>query len=249
METGKIIRIAVYTVAVYTVTIILQVYQPATGGYFNLGESVIYAAAILEGPIVAAIAGGVGAALADLSTGYAVFAPATLVIKFTEGYLAGWLIHRFRPRFTRYKLELAGIVGGLYTLLLVVFAYYYWSGSIYIGPSEYLGAEVSAPLVSVPLIIWVMVAVLLGGLLTYVLVRRILTSWEPVALVLSGLLMVLGYFLYEYFVSNPFSGRPAAEAIYEVPVNIGQAVIGASTAVPLASWIRRAGYGGSTTTT
>ncbi len=249
METSKIIRIAVYTVAVYAVTIILQIYQPTTGGYFNLGESVIYVAAIIEGPIVAAIAGGVGAALADLSTGYAVFAPATLVIKFTEGYVAGWLIHRFRHKFMKYKLELAGAVGGLYTLLLIVFAYYYWSGSVSIGPSEYLGIQLPSLALNIPLMIWIIIAVLLGGLIVYVLARRMLSSWEPVALLLAGLLMVLGYFLYEYFVSNPISGRPAAEAIYEVPVNIGQAVIGAVIAVPVASWIRRAGYSESTTTT
>ena len=94
MKSRTLIEIIVYIVAVYVATIALQIYQPATGGYFNLGEAVIYIAAMLSSPLVAGIAGGVGASLADLSTGYGIFAPATLVIKFTEGYVAGYLVKK-----------------------------------------------------------------------------------------------------------------------------------------------------------
>jgi len=74
--TLRIINIVVFTVLVYSATVALQIYQPVTGGHFNPGESMIYPAALLTEPIVAAFAGGIGTALANISTGYGLFAPA-----------------------------------------------------------------------------------------------------------------------------------------------------------------------------
>lgn len=61
-------------------TMILQVPSP-TGGYMNLGDAVVILGAWLLGPVYGAAAGGLGPALADLLSGYAVYVPATLVIK------------------------------------------------------------------------------------------------------------------------------------------------------------------------
>lgn len=58
-------------------------------GYFNLGEVLIYTAAFLFGPVVGALAGGVGAAAADIHLGYMVWAPITFVLKFLEGGVVG----------------------------------------------------------------------------------------------------------------------------------------------------------------
>ncbi|MET1160126.1 MAG: ECF transporter S component [Thermoprotei archaeon] len=234
-----IIDIVVFTVAVYAVTIAIQIYQPATGGYFNLGEAVIYLAALIKGPLVAGIAGGVGAALADLSTGYQIFAPGTLIIKFVEGYVAGLLVRRLGKSVKPYY---GFFVGALYFILLAVFATYYWSGEIYFGPEYYLGMELGSPLLNIPLPVWILIAVVIAGLIIYALTRRLVESSEALLLLLAGLVMVTGYFLYEYYVSNPLTGRPPEGAFAEIPVNIGQAVMGASIAVPLAAWLRRAGY-------
>ncbi|MCL2358716.1 MAG: ECF transporter S component [Nitrososphaerota archaeon] len=64
---------------------------PATSGYFNLGETALYVAALLFGPFVGAFAGGMGAALSDVYLGFAHFAPGTLVIKGAEGAVVGLL--------------------------------------------------------------------------------------------------------------------------------------------------------------
>ena len=61
-------------------TMVLQVPSP-TGGYMNLGDTVVILGAYLLGPLYGAVAGGVGPALADLLSGYAVYVPGTLVIK------------------------------------------------------------------------------------------------------------------------------------------------------------------------
>ena len=61
-------------------TMVLQIPSP-TGGYMNLGDTVVILGAYLLGPVYGAIAGGVGPALADLLSGYPIYVPATLVIK------------------------------------------------------------------------------------------------------------------------------------------------------------------------
>lgn len=83
---------------------------PQTKGFFNLGEAAIYLAAVLFGPAVGALAGGMGSALADLSLGYTQYAPFTLVIKGLEGALVGLIAGRTRALARR----VAGMIcGGL----------------------------------------------------------------------------------------------------------------------------------------
>jgi len=126
-ETRRIINIVVFTVLVYSATVVLQIYQPATGGYFNLGESMIYFVALLTEPIVVAFAGGVGAALADISTGYGLFAPGTLVIKFAEGYIAGYLVKRLGKVYGSFYSMLAG---GSLTAGSLLFGIFFYSGEV-----------------------------------------------------------------------------------------------------------------------
>ncbi|MGB9830987.1 MAG: ECF transporter S component, partial [Fervidicoccus fontis] len=90
----NIVRFAVFTALVYVFTVVVQFAQPFTGGYFNLGEAAIYVCALISDPLTTGLAGGIGSALADATTGYGIFAPATLLIKFTEGYVASLLFKK-----------------------------------------------------------------------------------------------------------------------------------------------------------
>ncbi len=226
----------VFTVLVFAVTIVVQVYQPATGGYFNLGEAVIYVAAMVSSPIVAGIAGGVGASIADVVTGYGIFAPATLVIKFTEGYVAGILVRKLRGLRKPVAVGLGILAALVYGLILGYIGSQYFTGKVFVGP------EWASFTVTLPLFFWIAVAGLVFLLVVYLALTKRYRSVEALGLMLAGLIMVTGYFLYEYFVSNPLTGRPPIAALFEVPVNIGQAVIGASIALPVAVFLRRAGY-------
>jgi len=58
------------------------------GGYFNVGDVLIFVAALTFGPLVGGFAGGVGSAIAD-AIGFPVFVIPTLVIKGLEGFIAG----------------------------------------------------------------------------------------------------------------------------------------------------------------
>ena len=76
-----------FAAAVAVATIMVSI--PVGLGYLNFGEILIYIAAFLFGSIVGGIAGGVGAAAADVILGWAFYAPITLVVKGLEGFLVG----------------------------------------------------------------------------------------------------------------------------------------------------------------
>ncbi|MBL3540443.1 ECF transporter S component [Aminivibrio sp.] len=78
-------------IAAVTGATMLSIPVPGFRLYFNFGEGIIYTAALLLGPAWGAAAGGIGASLADLLLGYPLWAPFTLFIKGTEGYVTGKL--------------------------------------------------------------------------------------------------------------------------------------------------------------
>ena len=80
---------AVFAAAVAVGTFAVSI--PVGIGYLNFGEVLIYTAAFLFGPVVGALAGGVGAAAADVYLGFTMWAPVTFVLKGTEGAIVGYL--------------------------------------------------------------------------------------------------------------------------------------------------------------
>lgn len=91
-------RVALGAILAATVAVATMLHVPLPGLriYFNLGEGVIYTVAILLGGRYGGACGGIGAALADILLGYPLWAPLTLVIKGTEGYIVGRLSSRGR---------------------------------------------------------------------------------------------------------------------------------------------------------
>ncbi len=86
---------AVMTALVCVATLVIRIPNPM-GGYFNVGDVMIFISALVFGPIVGGVAGGVGSALSDL-IGFPVFAVPTLLIKGVEGVLAGLITNRKSP--------------------------------------------------------------------------------------------------------------------------------------------------------
>jgi uncharacterized membrane protein len=78
------------------------------GGYFNVGDVMIFVSALTFGPIVGGFAGGIGSSLADL-IGYPTFVIPTLLIKGIEGFLGGFITNRKSV----YRDVLAVIVAGV----------------------------------------------------------------------------------------------------------------------------------------
>ena len=73
-------------------TLVLVIPSP-TGGYMNLGDTIVLLSCYLLGPAYGAASAAFGSALADLLAGYASYVPATFVIKGLMALLAGGLYH------------------------------------------------------------------------------------------------------------------------------------------------------------
>ena len=237
LEARRIAYAAVFTALVFAATLV-SVSVPATEGYFNLGESMVYAAAVLGGPWVGAVAGGLGSALADVYLGYGKYAPGTLVIKGVEGALAGWLYSRLSRLVARAGPRAALAAAGVAAAgILAAGALVY--GGLYGGPTvlEVWGRSVE---VRVPAWAWAAVALLVGAAV-YAMARRLEPGLAaaPAAMLLAGMEMVAGYFAYEAVVLG--YGITAAA---EIPVNIAQSLIGAAVATTIASTAWRAGWRG-----
>jgi uncharacterized membrane protein len=110
----KIALSAVFAAIVFVATYSFVISIPATSGYFNLGETIIYVAALLFGPLAGALSGGIGAAFADALLAPQ-FAPGTLAIKGIEGAIVGILNQKLNRRLSSPTLAatISIIVGGL----------------------------------------------------------------------------------------------------------------------------------------
>lgn len=82
MKNKKIVLLtvtALFTALITVATMVIQI--PVGKGYLHFGDSLIYLAACILPAPCSLFAASVGAALADLFTGYAVYAPASFIIK------------------------------------------------------------------------------------------------------------------------------------------------------------------------
>jgi len=230
---------AVFTSLVAVATMVFSIYVPSTEGFFNIGETMIYITALLFGPLIGSIAGGVGASIADILLGYPHYAPATLVIKACEGGIVGFL-GRKRLKFSS-KLQwkaftfAVGLVAGV---LLGYIGSLYYSGTVEL----YLGipAPENPILLFIPPEFWYALgalAILLVTLMGFVFEPEF--GWLILATFVGGLEMVIGYFIYQLFFLWPLFGVEAI-AIAEIPINVGQMTIGIIVSIPVVRAVLRA---------
>ena len=119
----RLVMTGLFAAMTCVATMLLVVPSP-TGGYMNLGDTVVLLGAFLLGPAYGAVAGGVGAALADLRAGYAMYVPATLGIKALMGVTAG-LLYRIAGR----RWNPAGlVVCGVAAETIMVAGYWLYDG-------------------------------------------------------------------------------------------------------------------------
>jgi len=228
---------------VFVLTAIFQITITATEGYFNVGEIGVYISALIFGPYVGAFAGGVGSALADIATGYSIFAPGTFVIKGCEGFLAGILLRRIKLK-ERKLLPVA--LGSIVAMCMGAIGVRYYNSvwnfvlGLYINPS---GGE--EPLLDIPLfeasvslssIFWIIVAIVSGIAIAYA-GSKISPDISNlvITILIAGSIMVIGYFIYEAYIL----GLGVEIALVEVPFNIGQMTVGLIVSIPIVKRLRK----------
>ena len=117
------IMAAVFAALVFSAT---WIHVPVGFGNVNLGDAMILTAAFTLNSPWAICAAGVGAMLADLAAGYAVYAPGTLLIKALVALVA-WggvrLLRGFSPRVRR-------ILSGSAAELVMMVGYFVYEGAV-----------------------------------------------------------------------------------------------------------------------
>ena len=234
VNTRTVAATAVFTAFVFVTTFSLAV-TTSTGGYFDVGEIMVYITALVMGPYVGAFAGGVGSAMSDALLAPQ-FAPGTLVIKAGEGFIVGYLSRRGSHGLA------GGVQKGMGAILGAAVAAVVFAVGLISFPDASLlfGGQGVTPTVAtaaVPLSVaaWAAVAAVAFAV-TWLVSRRIgpRFTWIALAIFIGGAEMVAGYFLYETGVLRIGFAAPAAE----VPVNALQAILGLIVAPPVASRVQ-----------
>ena len=120
----RLVLTALFAAMTTVATMIIQIPVPATGGYVHPGDSVILLCAWLLGPIPGAVAGALGAGLADALSGYALYIPGTAIIKALMGLCAGGLFLRMKNR------TVGRMIGGAVAGIVMVLGYFVYEAFI-----------------------------------------------------------------------------------------------------------------------
>jgi len=117
--------VAAFATLAFVGTTIIRIPIPATGGYFNLGDTFVMIAALLYGPLIGGLVGLIGPALAD-AIGFPQFILATAIVKGLEGAAIGAIGGKTRGISTG-RTVLALAVG----VVILVSGYFVFEASIY----------------------------------------------------------------------------------------------------------------------
>ena len=168
--TYRIAAAAIMTAVVTVFTAVVQIRNPASGGYFNLSDVAVIFAALAFGPWVGLIAGGLGTAISDVLTGYAQFAPLSFVAHGGEGFLAGLIAARLIGSGRAIWLLPAWLVGVVWMMLA-----YFVGESIMSGSAAALADLVGTN--------WIQA---LAGLLGIALYYAVRAAYPPLVQVREG---------------------------------------------------------------
>lgn len=93
-KTKKITLTALMITLIFIGTFSIRFPNPATGGYFHIGDSMIFTSVIILGKRNGSIAGALGGALADLLCGATIWIIPTLFIKFIMAWIMASIIDK-----------------------------------------------------------------------------------------------------------------------------------------------------------
>lgn len=124
LDIRRITLTALMAALIFVLTRLVQIATPARG-YIHLGDTGVFFAALAFGPWVGGVAGGLGTALADLTSGYAQWAVFSLLIHGLQGWAVGMLVRDGR---SAARLGLAVVAS-----LLIVVGGYFIAGALLMG--------------------------------------------------------------------------------------------------------------------
>ena len=135
-------------------TMIVKIPSPM-GGYVNIGDSVVLLAGWILSPVYAFFASAIGSALADLFAGYAVYVPATFVIKGAMSLVAFFLARGLSKKTGGLVSKL---LSGAVAEIIMIGGYFVFEGFLYGFASVLVNVPANAVQGAVSLVLGVMLA-------------------------------------------------------------------------------------------
>lgn len=130
--TQRIVTAALIAALACVATMIIKIPSPLKG-YLNLGDSVVLIAGWMLSPVYGFLAAGLGSALADLFSGYVMYAPATFIIK---GVMALIAFYGFKLLHKKVSELPSRIISGTVAEIMMILGYFVFEGFLYgFGPS------------------------------------------------------------------------------------------------------------------
>ncbi len=126
-NTQKIVTASMLAALCCVATMIIKIPSPLKG-YINLGDCVVLLSGWLLSPAYGFAAAGLGSALADVFSGYIVYAPATLLIKGVMAIIAHFC---FKVLHNKLGNTPSRIIGGILAEIVMVLGYFVFEGFLY----------------------------------------------------------------------------------------------------------------------
>ena len=123
----KFVMAALLAALTCVATMIIKIPSPLKG-YLNLGDCIVLTAGWILSPVYGFVAAGLGSALADVFSGYVIYAPATFVIKGLMALIAFYgykLLHKKIPSLP------ARIISGVFAEIIMILGYFVFEGILY----------------------------------------------------------------------------------------------------------------------
>ena len=127
ISTQKITMASLFAALVCIATMLIQIPSPLKG-YLNLGDCVVLAAGWMLSPVYGFLAAGIGSALADIFSGYVMYAPATFLIK---GLMSVTAYYGFYTMYRKIGEFSARLLGGIAAEILMIMGYFWFESVLY----------------------------------------------------------------------------------------------------------------------
>ncbi len=127
-KTKKLVTAALFAALACVATMIIKFPSPLKG-YLNIGDCIVLLCGWMLSPAYGFLAAGLGSGLADVLSGYIIYAPATFVIKGLMALVACYVFKAMRKAIGNNLLT--RIISGFLAEIVMVLGYYVFEGFMY----------------------------------------------------------------------------------------------------------------------
>ena len=126
MKTKKLVMSALFVALTFVATLVIQI-KITANGFVNIGDCMVVVSGVFLGPVYGAVSASFGSLLADVVSGFALYAPATFVIKGLMAVAVGVVFKKL----SKIKELLAVIICSVLAEIIMVSGYFLYEIFLY----------------------------------------------------------------------------------------------------------------------